>query len=145
MSIAATGRITLSLAFSSAVCWSFVPLLQVATAAMFVASVRERPLGIARGVELLFAGHAPWSVWLVAAGAFQMISADQVVVIASAIVPAAFSARILSAFGREALGLSPWAARGRVVAHQALTWLLIVIYIELATQLSARIIGMFDR
>ena len=142
-SIAATGRITLSLALSGLVCWSFVPLLQMATAAALVASVRERPVSLTRGIELLFAGHGPWSLWLVAIAALQLISPAQSIALASAVVPAVFTARILSAFGREVLALSPQAARARMFAHQAATTILIVTYVQLTTQLSSRISGWF--
>ena len=53
----------------------------------------------------------------------------------------AVTAVMLAAFGREVLGLSGREARIRVFAHQAVTILLIVAYIELATRLSVRIIG----
>jgi hypothetical protein len=62
-------------------------------------------------------------------------------VIGSGVVPAVFTAVLLTAFSREVLGLSPHAARWRVVAHQTVTVLLILTYIELATRLSVRIIG----
>ena len=56
-------------------------------------------------------------------------------------MPLAITAFMLGAFGREVLGLSGREARIRVFAHQAVTVLLIVAYIELATRLSVRIIG----
>src|SRR5687767_14667676 len=66
--IAATGRITWSLALSGGICWSFVSLVQLATAVAVVApGVARAELG--RAIELFFLGHAAWSLWLIAVAA----------------------------------------------------------------------------
>jgi hypothetical protein len=143
--IAATGRITLSLLLSGMIYWSFVPVVQFATGTVLIRSAADRPVDLPRGVELLFAAHGPWSMWLIAAAAMMMFTWNQIEVLATALVPMALTARMLSAFGREVLGLSHRSATRRMMIHQALTWVVIVVYVELTTQLFPRIIGSLQR
>ena len=140
-STAAAGHVSATLVASEIAAWSFIPLLQLTTGALLIASAKARRVTFPRAIELLFAAHAPWSLWLVAATVFQTINPDPYIVIGSGIVPLAITAFMLGAFGREVLGLSGREVRMRVFAHQAVTVLLIVAYIELATRLSVRIIG----
>lgn len=143
-SVAATGRVVGSIIASQALCWSFVPALQFVAGSMLIASASGRPVTFPRAMELLFAAHGPWSLWLVAMAAMQMAFPSQVAVLLTFIVPAVWTAVILSAFGREVLGLSATAARRRVLAHQLATLVLILVYIEFATRLSVRLIGAFQ-
>ena len=145
MSVAATGRVTLSLVLSQTLYWSFVPILQSITATVFVASAPARPVNLARAVELLFKGHAPWSLWLIGVAVAQTLSVDLDLLLASAVIPFAWTARILSVFAREVLGLPRGAALRRVLAHQAATVFLILLYVELATRLSVRMVGTLER
>jgi len=138
---AAAGHVSASLVASEIVAWSFIPILQLLTGAGLIASARARRVMFPRAVELLFAAHLPWSLWLVAATVFQTVNPDPGIVIGSGVVPLAATVVLLLAFGREVLGLNSREARVRVFAHQAATVLLIVAYIELATRLSVRIIG----
>ena len=139
---AAAGHVSATLVASETVAWSFVPVLQLLTGAGLIASAGVRRVTFPRAMELLFAAHLPWSLWLAAAAVFQTIRPDPIV-IASGVVPMAATAVMLMAFGREVLGLSRREARVRVCVHQAATIVLIVGYIELATRLSVRIIGAF--
>jgi hypothetical protein len=138
---AAAGHVSASLVASEVVAWSFIPILQLLSGAGLIASAGARRVTFPRAVELLFAAHLPWSLWLVAAAVFQNVRPDPDIVIGSGVVPMAATVVLLLAFGREVLGLTGRAARIRVLAHQAATVLLIVAYIELATRLSVRIIG----
>src|SRR5688500_5044333 len=58
----ATGRATRGLTLSGTLCWTFVPALQAATAAVLVRSAPRRPRPMARSIELLFIGHGPYSI-----------------------------------------------------------------------------------
>jgi hypothetical protein len=144
-SVATTGRVVASLVISQAVCWSFVPALQLATASMLIGSAPERSVTLSRAVELLFAAHGPWSLWLVVTGVLQSLLPDQNLALASSLIPGTWTAWMLSAYGREVLGLTPAQSRARVVAHQAITVLLILTYMELGSRLSVRLIGVFQR
>jgi hypothetical protein len=110
-----------------------------------VSSAPPRSIGRARAVELMFAAHGPWSLWLVAVAVVELLTPAMTTVIASAIVPLAWTALLLQAFCREVLGLSPRQARSRVFAHQAFTILVVLVCIDLATGLSVRVLGVFAR
>jgi hypothetical protein len=141
---AAAGHVSARLVLSEIVSWAFVPLLQLATGAILIRSARARTVGMARAMELLFAAHGPWSLWLVGTALWQLSGPTLEAVIASAVVPHAVTAYLLLVYGREVLGLTPSQARRKVFAHQTATVLLILLYIELATRLSLRIIGAFS-
>ncbi len=143
-SAASTGRVVAPLVLSQSICWSFVPALQLATGSLLIASARHRRVTFARGVELLFAGHGPWSVWLAAVGMLQMLTPSATIVLASSLAPWIWTAWILRAFAGEALGLGRSQALVRVLAHQAATLLLVLPYLELATRLSVRLIGVLQ-
>lgn len=142
---AATGRVVAALVLSQTLCWSFVPVLQLMTGSMLIATGRERRVSFARGVELLFAAHGPWSLWLVAIGTLQTVTPNQNVVFVTALAPAAWTAWLLLAFSGEVLGWPAGRARVRVLAHQAATVLLILGYMELGSRLWVRVIGAFQR
>ena len=138
-SVAATGRVTASLVISQTLAWSFVPILQLLNAIAFVGFIRNRSISVARGVELLFAGHGPWSLWLIGVAAVLTVSPNYVKLLATAIVPAAWTSWIIAGFAREVLGLSKARARLQALAHQLVTLLLILLYVEWATALSVRL------
>jgi hypothetical protein len=144
-SAAATGRVVASLVISQTVCWSFVPALQLMTGSILIGSAGPRPVSFARAIELLFAAHGPWSIWLVAIAALQMLTPNQNIVFASTVAPAAWTAWILFAYSREVLALPSRQAGVRVIAHQVATALLILTYIELASRISVRVIGLLER
>jgi hypothetical protein len=140
-SIAATGRVTCVLAASQMICWSFVAVLQFATASLVVRSVRGRRVGLARGIELWFAAHGPWSFWLVLVAVIYLVTFDVLTVAATAVVPAAWTAYLLWVCCRDVLGLSGARAFLRILAHQLITAGMILVYVELATQLLVRLEG----
>jgi hypothetical protein len=140
-SAAATGRVVASLVVSQTLCWSFVPALQLITGSTLIAASRERRVPFARALELLFAAHGPWSLWLVAIGALQTVPVNQSFLLVSTLAPATWTTWLLLAYSREVLGMPAGKARLRVLAHQMATGLLIVSYVELASRLSVRLIG----
>jgi hypothetical protein len=145
--ILSTGRITISLAVSCAVCWSFVPALQLATAAAIMRPAQRGSLSTAQRLDLWFMGHAPWSLWmlLAVAGLTWSASVRQWMVIASVIVPVVWTAAIAIAFCRTVLGDTRGGARRRVALHQALTWTLVIAYIALASQVWPRFLALIGR
>src|SRR5260221_1941730 len=68
--IGATRHVTPALLLSTTLCWSFVVVLQAAIALVLVAGPARRTVGLARALDLYFAGHAPWSLWMLAATAW---------------------------------------------------------------------------
>ncbi len=141
----AAGVITPGLFVGSAICWAFVPALQWLIAVALVRSVKVRPRR--RALALLFLGHAPWSLWVLAAGAFGLVVPfiDSTTLAVTAIVPLVLTLRILDAFCREVLQLPRAAARRRLLAHQAVTWGVVFVYVQAASQFLPRVIGVFQR
>ena len=144
-SAAATGRVVASLVVSQTICWTFVPVLQFVTGSGLIGASPNRLVTFPRAIELLFAAHGPWSLWLVAIGVAQMLTPNQNVVILSAAVPGIWTAWILLAFSHDVLGLPAGRGRLAVFLHQAATVLLILAYVEFASRLSVRAIGQLAR
>jgi hypothetical protein len=63
--ISTTRHVTPALVLSTTLCWCFVVLLQAVIALTLIGPAR-RTVGLARGLDLYFAGHAPWSLWMLA-------------------------------------------------------------------------------
>ncbi len=143
--MAATGRVTPALVLSTTVCWSFVVLLQAAIALALVAAPARRTVGVARAIDLFFAGHAPWSLWLLAAAAWapSPVGRPLMPLLAAAVVPLVLTPRIVMAFFREVLEMDPREAAARTAAHQAATWLAFLILYGTAVQLLPRVLEWF--
>jgi len=144
-SIAGLGRVTVSLVLGSALCWSFVVILQLVTGLALIASAPARRVNLPRAIELLFDAHGPWSLWLVMLGFLYTTAASQIVMVLSTVGPFVWTAVILWAYTREVLGVPPAGALVRTLAHQALSVVLIIGYVELATRLSLRIVGFLQQ
>jgi hypothetical protein len=121
---AATGHVTPALVASTTLCWSFVIVLQAAIAMGLMAGAPRRTVGMARALDLYFAGHAPWSLWMLAAAAWapSPIGRPIAPLLIAAVVPMFLTVRTTNAFFREVLELDPRHAFARTVAQQALTW-----------------------
>lgn len=125
--VAATGRVTLPLLLSMVTAWA-LPLVgvQVALALLVIGRPAARTVGLARGLDLFFATHGPWSLWLLAFAAWAIATSPigQPVRTAqfTAIVPLAWTARLIYVFHREVLRCDARAALRRTALHQALTW-----------------------
>lgn len=142
-SAGATGRVTLSLLFSLAVCWMFVPVLHIATAAALVASASSPRVRGRSAVAALLMGHAPWSLWLLLASPMLLLRGFALYPLALllAFVPIVLTVRIVHAFCLEILGTSSRGAILRTLAHQGVTWLIAAVYLDRAVSLIPRIQG----
>jgi hypothetical protein len=117
--IMAVQRVTIGLMLTAALSWGFVVVIQVLVGAVIVASAPAKRVGFRRALDLWFAGHLPYSLWMLvifAAIANRQSSATGVV-LASAAIPAAWTAVIAAAFCRVVLGAQPSDARRRVALH----------------------------
>jgi hypothetical protein len=143
--ISATGHVTPSLLFSTTACWSFVVVIQAAIALTFVAAPARRTVGLARAIDLYFAGHAPWSLWMLAAAAWSPSPIGRPVwpVLVAAAVPIIMTPRILSAYFREVLEMDPRSAFARAAAQQAMTWAIFVGLFGTAVALTPRVLEWF--
>jgi hypothetical protein len=140
--MAATGRVTPALLLSTTLCWSFVVIVQAAIALPLIAGPARRTVGLARALDLFFAGHAPWSLWMLAVLAWAPSPTGRPLTpaLVAAIVPIILTPRIVSAFFQEVLELDPRHAMSRAAAQQALTWLTFVLLYGTAVQLLPRVL-----
>ena len=147
--VSSTGHLTVALLVSGVLCWSFVPLLQIATAAVVMRSPVARRLPLGRRLDLWFMGHAAWSLWILAA-AFILANTPEGwhvewPIIASAVIPIAWTSIIAAAFCRVVLGDPPAVARTRTAVHQALTGTIALLYVAYAVALWPRVVAFFGR
>jgi hypothetical protein len=121
VSVMASGRFTLRLILPSLVYASFVPLLQ-----MLSLAILRGPLPWRRAVDLFFAGHTPWSLWILASAAWWgLVPAQDAFRLSpywrwTALVPLLWSAHIDYRFFRKA---TPDRALLRLAAQRAICWL----------------------
>jgi hypothetical protein len=67
-SVIATATASLPTMLSVALCWLFVPAIQLLGAWLMCRHSPTPDLSRARAIELQFLAHAPWSLWLVGVG-----------------------------------------------------------------------------
>ncbi|HZB25305.1 MAG TPA: hypothetical protein VE379_04170, partial [Vicinamibacterales bacterium] len=94
---------------------------------------------------LFFQSHAPWSLWVLAVCAFVLIApalASDDIIMATGLVPLAWTTVLVCAYFREVLGLRRRAALMAALVHQLMATALIVAYIAWAVQLWPRLIGL---
>jgi hypothetical protein len=119
-----SGRLTARLVAGAMICGSFVPALEIASLA--VACRRSIPWR--RAVELFFAGHGPWSLWLLASAAlWGFVPAPRIYPYAmawrvSACAPFLWSAYIDYWFFRAAAGRSAGGAARDLVVQRVIAW-----------------------
>ena len=129
VSIAATGRVTAGLIAAAMLAWSFVVVIQMAAGLAIIASASARRVDLPTALDLLFAGHLPWSIWLLLIAVAASAEVPQRVLAVASVVPALWTMTVLNAFCRSVLASSVRDARIRVVAHQVLIWGFAVSYI----------------
>jgi hypothetical protein len=122
--IMAVQRVTLGLLASSIASFGFVVLIQMAVGAAIIVSARSRRASLPRALDLWFAGHVPYSLWLLTAAAVFGVAplASLDLLIALAVLPAAWTAVIVAAFCRHVLGSSRRGARWRAAIHVIVIW-----------------------
>jgi hypothetical protein len=143
--MSATGHVTPSLLLSTTACWSFLVVIQAAIALTLIAGRARRTVGLARAIDLYFAGHAPWSLWMLAAAAWapSPIGRPVMPVVIAAAVPLILTPRILSAYFREVLEMEPRDAVARAAVQQAMTWVTFVVLFGTAVALTPRVLQWF--
>ena len=124
----ATHTITLGLLAVSAAAWCFVPVAQLLMAAVTILPARGRTVGAERALDLWFAGHLPYTAWLLllpfTTRASQLLHFDLVVITFAA--AAAWASSIELAYCRAVLHASEAASRRRVAVHQTLMLTLVL-------------------
>jgi hypothetical protein len=132
--IMAVQRVTLGLVATAALSWSFAVALQMIVGLAVIASAPARRIAVLPALDLWFAGHLPYSLWMVVAFGLTatLTSANMALVILSAIVPAIWTAFIAAAFCRTGLGTTASGARWRAAAHFVAIWAITLSYIAWA-------------
>jgi len=146
MSVAATGRLTAGLLLSNFVCFSFVPLLQLATGLLMLRGSRlERRAAL----DGYFATHRSWSLWILSMAAMVLILPNPggatYTLALTAVVPASLTIRSLLRFSRNSLGDSSRAAWWRVARHQVATAIILLVYLDLSVALWPRVVAVLGR
>ncbi|HET6958484.1 MAG TPA: hypothetical protein VFI56_17925, partial [Vicinamibacterales bacterium] len=87
-----------------------------------IASSASRDVGFAHAIDLWFAGHLPYSLWILALPMLTVVpvATPHEIMAISLVVPLVWTTFIVTAFCRVVLGLSPTAARRRAAIHLAL-------------------------
>jgi len=142
MALSSTQHVTPALVLSTTVMWSFVVMLQVAIALAVIPRAAAARLGRARTLDLFFASHAPWSLWVLFAAVWGPVLTGHPFkpLWLAALLPIALTPRIIAAFFREVLGLDQRRAAVRTLVHQALTWGLFVAIFGAAVALWPRVL-----
>lgn len=147
LSIGATGLLPARLLLSTIACWIFAPIVQTIAAAALVASSRQRAVGMARAIDLLFVGHGPWSLWLLVLAAGAAWGSGELVAratLVSAVAPILWTSWILRAFCKVVLNDSRRGILVRLALHQGIVWSFTAAYIIAAISW-ARLIPLLQR
>jgi hypothetical protein len=142
--ICATGRPTLGLVLSGTLCWSIVPAVQILAAAAIIVSATHRPVSLARGIDLVFISHGPWSLWLLTMTAWTLAAGEDGPpidkVLLAAIVAASWAAVIVFAFCSTILETTIRRAALWTFIHQGIIWTFAFVYVFLETPLWQHVI-----
>jgi hypothetical protein len=118
--ITAVHVVTARLVVDSAAACSWVVLIQLALAALTIAPAPRRRVGLRRAFDLWFAGHLPYTVWLLAMPLLSLSREGAINLgLVTFVVAVIWSTEIETSFCRVVLGDTPDAARARIAVHQA--------------------------
>jgi hypothetical protein len=144
VTLSSARRLPPGLVLMGIVCWSFVPITQWLIGLVVIGRAPGRRLSVPRCLELLFAAHLPWSLWMlvtIGIDTFTPVPIPLVIQVLSLLVPAVWTTIILSAFCRTALDCTPARAHLLIVAHQAMTWTAFFGYVVLVSGLWPRVLA----
>jgi len=136
--LSSTGHVTPSLVFSTTAILSFIVIGQILIALAVTAVPAAKRIGRSRSLDLFFASHAAWSLWMLASC---WIDLPFRLWLAVAIAPAILTPRMIAAYFREVLGMNRRTAAIRTIVHQAVTWGLFVTIYGAAVAIWPRILG----
>jgi len=124
MALSSTRHVTPALVLSTTLLLSVFVIAQVLIALGAIGSLATHTIGRARAVDLFFASHAPWSLWLLAMGAWvpSPLGLPSWPLSLASIAPIVLTPRILIAYFRQIHGLDRRRAVKRTLAHQGVTW-----------------------
>ena len=124
LAMAATREAPAALLLSTTLSWAVLVVFQVLIALALIRKPARATVGIPRALDLFFASHAPWSLWLLAAVAWAPLPGGRPLtpVLVAAVLALGLTARMIAAYFQHVLALDRRAAVRRTLLHQALTW-----------------------
>lgn len=132
--IMAVQRVTIALVATAALSWCFVLAIQTLVAVGVIASAPARRVPLAAALDLWFAGHLPYSLWMLVA--FGVMAESQSgplrLFVSAAVVPAVWTAIIVASFCRTVLGTTAFGACWRTAVHVIGVWAIALSYIAWA-------------
>ena len=142
MALSATRHATPALVMSTTLMWSVLVIGQVAIALVVIGTPQAGTIGRARALDLFFASHAPWSLWLLAAAAWvpSPLGRPAMPLWLAAVAAIVLTPRIIAAFFREVLKMDRRRAAVRTLVQQALTWGLLISFYGAAVALLPRVL-----
>ena len=131
VSLGATGTLTARIAGPSMLYWVFVPIVE-ALALVAVIGRRRNRVPLTRAIDIFFAGHAPWTLLIIAiTGLIASVSPalwwmilTRVAMAGMALV-VCWSAYIDFSYFRAMFGVSRGVALRDLVAVRTITWLIV--------------------
>ena len=147
ISMFATHTVAVPTVISVTLCWSSALAIQIFAALILIASAPRRTVSVSRALDLLFLGHAPWTLWLLAWTVLLSWGSDvgglPWIAVTTMIVPSAVTARIVVAFAERVLGMTHGEALRSALIHQGIIWIALVGFFWQAVQLWPRILGVW--
>jgi hypothetical protein len=144
VAIAATGQVSLGLVASTTAAWCWVVVLQLFIAlAMTRSSPARRKVSKARAFELWFAGHVPWTLWMLllapAIRAYPTLPVEEILF--SMLAPITWTFGIAAAFGKYVLGRSTATSWLLALIHQLAITGLVLSYVAWSAGGWFRLVG----
>ena len=132
VSLLATSVATIRLIATAVLYWSFVPVIEILALTIILRRRRvSKPLPIA--IDLFFAGHAAWALFLLSIGATMAMAPPNywwsLIIgpgLVGMILVVAWSAYVDVCFFRHMCGTSLARAIGNAALHRLMTWMLVV-------------------
>ena len=144
VAIAATGQASLGLVASTTASWSWVVVVQLIIAVAMTRSARAlRKVSAARAFELWFAGHVPWTLWMLllapAIRAYPTLPVEEV--LCSMLAPIAWTFVIAVAFSKYVVGRSTATSWLLALTHQLTIIALVLSYVAWSAGGWFRLVG----
>lgn len=131
ISLLVASRLSIELLISTTLCWSFVPLAEIA--GLLVVSRRTHQVSLAQRVDLFLLSHTPWLIWIAilgALGAFlpllSVFKSLESWTLMSGAVALVWSLWIDYHYFREVERAANGAAIGKLIVQRLVSWSLIV-------------------
>ena len=142
VALTATREAPAVLLVSTTLSWSIVVAAQVLIALALIGGPARATVGVAPARGRFFAGHAPWSRWMLALVAWAPVPGGRPLtpVLVAALLPLGLTVRIIAAHFQHVLALDRGTALRRTILHQALTWGLLLGIYGVAVALYPRVV-----